>query len=159
MIVWYQCATGRLRADGGGEDNAGLQTTSPAIDITVTTNLPAPEARIAAPMSGARFPSDADIHIVAAAGERDGAIATVEFLAGGASLGVVTNNPAWAPPPPLFRAGGTNIPWRPFSFLWTNAPVGSNTVTALATDNNGTQALSAPVTIVVLTNSYHRRYW
>lgn len=156
MIVWTNVPPGAYALTALATDNAGLQTTSPAMDITVTTNLPAPEARIAAPMSGARFPSNADINLVAAAGERDGAIATVEFLAGGASLGVVTNNPAWTPPL-FFRGGGTNIPWRPFSFLWTNAPVGSNRVTALATDNNGTQALSAPVTIVVLTNSYHRR--
>jgi hypothetical protein len=83
----------------------------------------------------------------------------VEFLAKGASLGIVTNNPA-SPWPALFSPPrGTNIAWQPFFFLWTNAPVGSNSVTALATDNNGTQVLSAPVTINVKTNSYRRRSW
>jgi hypothetical protein len=157
MIVWTNVPPGSYALTAAATDNAGLQTVSAPVNIIVTTNLPAPEARIAAPMSGSSFPSNADINLVAAAGETGGAIATVEFLAEGASLGVVTNNPAW--PPLFFPSGGTNIPWRPFSFLWTNAPVGSNIVTALATDNNGSQALSAPVTIIVLTNTYHRRHW
>jgi hypothetical protein len=32
-------------------------------------------------------------------------------------------------------------------------------VTALATDNNGIQVLSAPITINVRTNSFHQRHW
>jgi PKD repeat protein len=159
MIVWTNVPPGVYALTAAATDNAGLQTVSPAVDITVTTKLPVPEVRIAAPRSGSSFPSNADINLVAAAGEPDGAIATVEFLAEGNSLGLVTNNPAWPWPAPLFATGGTNVPWRPFSLLWTNAPVGTNTVTALATDNNGTEALSAPVTIVVLTNSYHRHRW
>jgi hypothetical protein len=140
-------------------DNAGLQTTSGPVNITVTTALPQPEARIVAPMNGSSFPSNAEINIIAAAGEAGGAIATVEFLADGQSLGVVTNNPAEPWPMPMLAFSGTNVPLRPFYFLWTNAPVGSNTVTALATDNNGTEVLSAPVTIEILTNAYHPRRW
>ncbi len=100
------------------------------------------------------FLSNAPISLVAAAGETGNGITTWEFLAQGKSLGIVTNEPAWPWPDFSLPPCGTNIAWRPFSFLWTNAPVGSNSVTALATDNNGTQVLSAPVTINVLTNSY-----
>ncbi|MGA3181926.1 MAG: Ig-like domain-containing protein [Verrucomicrobiota bacterium] len=159
MIIWTNVPPGAYALTAVATDNAGLQTTSPPVNITVTTRLPAPAVRIAAPMNGSSFPSNADINIVAAAGETGGAIATVEFLAQGKSLGVVTNNPAWPWPAPEFPAGSTNIPWTPFSFLWTNAPAGTNTVRALASDNNGTQVLSAPVTIDVLTNSYHPRHW
>jgi hypothetical protein len=68
------------------------------------------------------------------------------------------NDPAWPWPDFSSPPRGTNVPWRPFPFLWTNARVGSNSVTALATDNNGTPALPAPVTINVLTNCHHHRY-
>jgi hypothetical protein len=156
--VWTNVPPGAYALTAVATDNAGLQTTSTPVNITITASLPVPEARIAAPASGSVFPSNAPIFLVAAAGEMGDGIATVEFLAEGKSLGSVANNPAWPWPGLFYRAGGTNIPWRPFTFLWTNAPVGSNSVTALATDNNGTQVLSAPVTINVRTNSYHRRF-
>jgi len=152
--VWTNVPAGDYVLTAVATDNAGLQTTSAPVNITVTTNLPVPQVRIAAPANGSSFPSNAPISLVAAAGEAGGAIATVEFLAEGNSLGTVTNNPALPTPTPMLPAGGTNIPWRPFIFFWTNAPVGSNSVTALATDNNGTQVLSAPVNINVRTNSY-----
>lgn len=159
LIIWTNVPPEVYALTAVATDNAGLQTTSAPVNITVTTTLPQPAVRIAAPMNGSSFPSNADISILAAAGEVGGVIATVEFLAQGKSLGMVTNNPAEPWPAPMFPSPGTNIPWRPFSFLWTNAPVGSNTVTALATDNNGSQILSAPVTIDVLTNAYHPRRW
>jgi chitinase len=159
-IVWTNVPPGAYALTAVATDNAGLQTTSAVVNITVTRTLPVPAVRIAAPASGSSFPSNTSITLVAAAGEAGGAIATVEFLADGkTSLGTVTNNPVSPWPAPAYPAGGTNIPWRPFTLLWTNAPVGSNSVTALATDNNGTPVLSAPVTINVLTNSRHRRDW
>ena len=137
-IVWTNVPPGAYALTAVATDNAGLQTTSAAVNITVTKILPAPAVRIAAPASGSSFPSNAPISLVAAAGETGSGIATVEFLAEGKSLGTVTNNPARRGRSCAYPSGGTNIPWQPFSFLWTNAPVGSNSVTALATDNNGT---------------------
>jgi hypothetical protein len=161
MVVWTNVTPGDYTLTAVATDNAGLQTTSAPIDLTVTTKLPQPAVRIVAPMTGSRFPSNACVNIVAAAGEIGGAIATVEFLAQGKSLGVVTNDPSriWPWPELEYRPNSTNIPWTPFYFVWTNAPTGSNTITALATDNNGTLILSAPVTIDVLTNSYRPRRW
>jgi hypothetical protein len=50
--------------------------------------------------------------------------------------------------------------WLPYCLQWTNAPVGSNILTAVATDNNGTTVTSAPVSIYVTTNLYrHHRPW
>ncbi len=158
-IIWPNVPPGAYALTAVATDNAGLQTTSAVVNITVTTNLPVPEVRIAAPASGATFPSNSAISLVAAAGEPGNGIATVEFLNQGASLGTVTNNPACPWPDLSWAPRGTNIIWRPFFFLWTNPPVGSNSVTALATDNNGTQVLSAPVTINVKTNSYHHHWW
>jgi hypothetical protein len=137
-------------------DNAGLQTTSAAVDITVTTNLPVPQVRIINPANGADFPDQAPINLYAAAGETNGVVDTVEFFANGASLGTATNYLAAEPmgqAPSRFGCNGC-----PFTFQWTNAPVGSNILTAVATDNNGTKATSAPVNINVTTNLYHRHF-
>jgi hypothetical protein len=157
-FVWTNVPPGAYALTAVATDNTGLQSTSAVVNITVTKVLPVPQVRIASPSSGSSFSSNAAVSLVAAAGEMGNGIATVEFLAGGASLGTVTNNPSWPWPGPLYPSSGTNVPLRPFMFLWTNAPVGSNSVTAQATDNNGTTVLSAPVNINVLTNSYHRRF-
>ncbi len=157
--VWSNVPPGACVLTAVATDNTGLQTTSVPVNITVTTTLPAPEVRIAAPSSGSTFPSNSPITLVAAAGEQGDGIASVEFLANGASLGTVPANPGLLQPAPMYRGTGTNIRWQPFLFLWTNAPVGSNSVTALATDNNGTQVTSVPVTINVKTNSYRRGWY
>jgi len=158
-IIWTNVPPAAYALTAVATDNAGLQTTSAVVNITVTATLPVPEVRIAAPAGGSSFPSNSAVSLVAAAGEPGNGIATVEFLNHGTSLGTVTNDPSWPCPDLSLPPRGTNIVWRPFFFLWTNAPVGSNSATALATDNNGTQVLSAPVTINVKTNSYHHHWW
>ena len=82
-------------------------------------------------------------------------INTVEFLANGASVGMVTNYLA-AEPDSSFHL---RMQWLPYFFQWTNAPAGTNTLTAVATDNNGITATSAPVHITVTTNIYHHHGW
>jgi hypothetical protein len=125
------------------------------VDITVTTNLPVPQVRIISPARGADFPDQAPINLFAAAGETNGVVDTVEFFANGNSLGTATNYLAaepLIPAPSSFR-----LQWLPFYLRWTNAPVGSNILTAVTSDNNGTKATSAPVHINVTTNLYHGR--
>jgi hypothetical protein len=156
QFVWTNVPAGDYALTAVATDNAGLQTTSAAIDIVVTTNLPAPVVRIVSPLPEAEFPDLANINIYAAAAEVGGVVDTVEFLADGKTLGVVTNYLATEP------SGQFHLrtQWLPYSFRWTNAPVGSNVLTAVATDNNGIQATSAPVSINVSTNAYHfRRGW
>jgi hypothetical protein len=153
QFVWTNVPAGDYALTAVATDNAGLQMTSAAINITVTTNLPAPAVRIVSPMDGAEFPDLASINIYAAATEVGGVVDTVEFLANGKSLGVATNYLA-AEPSSQFHL---RMQWLPYYFRWTNAPVGSNVLTAVATDNNGTQAVSAPVGINVSSNAYHFR--
>jgi hypothetical protein len=154
QFVWTNVPAGNYDLTAVATDNAGLQKTSAAIDIVVTTNLPAPEVRIVSPEPGAEFPNLANINIYAAAAEVGGVVNTVEFLADGKSLGVATNYLA-AEPSSQFHL---RMQWLPYSFRWTNAPVGSNILTAVATDNNGIQATSAPISINVTTNLYHIRH-
>jgi hypothetical protein len=156
QFVWTNVPPGPYTLTAVATDNAGLQTTSDAVDIQVTTNLPVPRVRIINPVNGADFPDQAPINIYTAAGETNGVVDTVEFFANGTSLGTATNYLAAEP--------GCQVPfrlqWLPYYLQWTNAPVGSNILTAVAADNNGTKVVSAPVNINVTTNLYHhRRQW
>lgn len=154
QFVWTNVPAGTYNLTAVATDNAGLQTTSETVAIEVSTNLPVPQARIINPVKGAEFPDLAAINLYAAAGEAGGVVQTVEFLANGASLGVVTNYLATEPASQFHL----RMQWLPYYFRWTNAPVGSNALTAVATDNNGSTATSAPVSITVTTNVYHRRH-
>jgi len=154
QFVWTDVPPGAYTLTAVATDNAGLQTTSAVVDITVTTNLPIPLVRIINPVNGADYPDQAPIHLYAAAGESNGVVDTVEFFADGNSLGTATNYLATEP----MGQGPFHLQWLPYSLSWTNAPVGSNSVTAVATDNNGYKATSAPVNINVTMNVYrHRR--
>jgi hypothetical protein len=154
QFVWTNVPSGAYALQAVATDNAGLQTTSAVVNITVTTNLPVPQVRIVSPASGAEFPDQAPINLFAAAGETNGVINTVEFFANGNSLGTATNYLAAEPMMPA--PAPIRLQWLPYYLQWTNAPIGSNSLTAVATDNNGTKATSAPVTINVTTNLYHR---
>jgi hypothetical protein len=151
QFVWTNVPPGSYALTAIATDNDGQQTTSLAVNISVTTNLPLPAVRIVSPVNGAEFPDLAPINIYAAAGETNGVIDTVEFLANGQSLGVATNYLAKEPSSQFHL----RAQWVPFFFRWTNAPVGSNVLTAIATDNNGTQASSTPVSITISTNAFH----
>ncbi len=153
QFVWTNVPSGDYALTAVATDNAGLQMTSAAIQIVVGTNLPVPEVRIVSPAPGAEFPDMAKINIYAAAAEVGGVINSVEFLANGKSLGVATNYLATEPSSQFHL----KMQWLPYYFRWTNAPSGSNVLTAVATDNNGIQATSAPVGINVSTNAYHLR--
>jgi hypothetical protein len=157
QFVWTDVPPGAYSLEAVATDNAGLQTTSKAVDITVTTNLPVPQVRIINPAQGAEFPDQAPIHLYAAAGETNGVVDTVEFFANGSSLGTASN---FLAAEPLYQEP-FRLPWLPYNLTWTNAPVGSNTLTAVATDNNGTKATSAPVNIYVTTNLFrhHHPWW
>ena len=154
QFVWTNVTPGKYNLTAVATDNAGLQTTSDAVSIDVTTNLPAPEVRIINPVKDAEFPDLAPVNLLAAAGEAGGVINTVEFLDNGTNLGIVTNYLA-AEPDSQFHL---RVQWLPYYFRWTNAPVGSNILTAIAIDNNGIMATSAPVHIEISTNVYHHHH-
>jgi len=83
-----------------------------------------------APMPDQAFSAPANVGIAANAFDVDGSVTQVEFFAGAVSLGVATQEP--------------------YSLTWSNVPVGNYTLTAVALDNSGKLATSAPVNISVL---------
>ncbi len=106
------------------------------------TNLP-PLVKMIYPMSGATFYTPTNIVLAAKAVDLDGSVTHVEFFAGTNDLGpgmmVVLDPP------------GVNGVTGPVWILnWTSVPVGSYSLTAVATDNGGASTTSDPVSITVL---------
>ncbi len=88
-----------------------------------------PSVAITAPAANASYTAPAAINITATASDPNGTISKVEFFNGTTKLGEDVS--------------------APYTFSWTNVPVGTYTITAVATDNSGTKATSAAVAVKV----------
>ncbi|MFM1768571.1 MAG: hypothetical protein RJA22_1100 [Verrucomicrobiota bacterium] len=111
--------------------NSDGTATSQTAALTVEVNTP-PVASITAPANGATFNSGIDLSITASASDPDatyGSVSYVEFFVNGTRLSIDSTSP--------------------YSFIWTNLPVGTHVITATATDNVGATGSSTPVTITV----------
>jgi hypothetical protein len=91
-------------------------------------NVP-PTVGLTAPANGNRYLEGEAIELVADAADLDGQVLRVEFFAGGTLLGQATS--------------------APYTLNWIDAPVGSHSLTARATDDRGATTTSAPVTVNV----------
>jgi hypothetical protein len=89
----------------------------------------APTVSLTAPSDGASFAAGAAITVSASAQDADGTIARVEFRAGSTVIGSDTTSP--------------------YSVSWANAPAGTHSLTAIATDNAGATTTSSARTITV----------
>ena len=68
----------------------------------------------------------------------------------------IYNRALTAPEIQSIYAAGSNYTYNTrnnFTFVWTNAPTGSNSLTAVATDNDGLTKTSAPPTVVITVNN------
>ncbi len=101
---------------------ANFSATSPV------TNMP-PSVTITNPVNNAVFVAPTNLTINISASDSDGTVAQVVLFANTNQLAVLT--------------GGN------FNFVWTNATIGTNILTAIATDNGGLSTISAPVTVTV----------
>ncbi len=88
-----------------------------------------PTVSITSPLNGDLFLSGDDIIIEANASDTNGFVTKVEFYQGTTKLGEDTNSP--------------------YSYLWTNVPLGRYSLTARATDNNDGVSTSLAVSIGV----------
>ena len=95
--------------------------------------LPAPEhpvtVSITNPSNGATFTAPADITIIASANDTDGTVRQVDIFANNAQIGEID------------RA--------PFLMDWQHVPAGTYSLTAVATDDEGKNATSSPISITV----------
>lgn len=149
---WQNPSPGNYPLTAVATDNGGASTTSTPVNITVlqssSTNIP-PVVRIIGPANGAIFFAPVDIPISSVASDPDGTVASVEFFASGKDLGPGILDTCVTP------AGGcvgcpTPTPICIYSLVWSNAPIGTWALTAVATDNGGASSTSAPVNITIL---------
>ncbi len=129
-VAWVPVATGPYTLSAVATDNGGNRTTTTGVGtIAVTvTNLSAPTVSISAPLNAATVQVNATTSIIATTASA-GSVASVQFLANGTVLGTASA--------------------APFNFAWTPSVAGSYTLTAIATDNLGSQTTSAGVTVAV----------
>lgn len=148
------CATTNLATPGCYLVGQPSRAIAWLLDNDVPPNKP-PMVAMLSPADGAVFVAPSELRLVAAAHDPDGWVATVEFFAGNEGLGTITNHGPIVTDTPItlpdLRPGQMDDHlYIPFTLLWTNVPLGTNILTAVATDNAGVTTTSRPVTIMVL---------
>lgn len=114
--------------------NAQLDQILASINATlcrVSPNQP-PSVTITNPTNGATLLSPTNVLLQATASDIDGTITNVAFYNGGNLLGA-----------------GTPGTGNSYSFVWTNATLGTNSLTAVAKDNGGLSATSSVVVVII----------
>ena len=131
-MVWSVASGGSSQLYAVAIDNAGLRATSAVVNVTFSGNIP-PTVAITNPGNNASFGAGGSILISATAADSDGTITNVAFYAGASLLGQIKTSP--------------------YNYTWTNVPAGSYVLTAVAFDNSGARATSAPVNITMIQTS------
>ena len=98
-----------------------------------TSDNAAPTVSLSSPAAGASYTPPASISISATAGDVDGSVTRVDFYAGTQLVGSATASP--------------------FNVTWSSVPAGTYSLTAVATDNEGDTATSAPISVTVGANA------
>ncbi|MES2693623.1 MAG: Ig-like domain-containing protein [Verrucomicrobiota bacterium] len=130
--AWNPGAAGVYRLTAMATDNAGNQTLSSTIVVTLSGNNP-PTVAISSPASGLVTGTGGIVALTAQAADADGTVTSVRYLANGIVVGSATA--------------------APFSATWTPSAPGGYTLIAEATDNSGNVTPSAPVSITVAANT------
>lgn len=126
QFTWSPVAAGSYSLTARATDNSGATATSAAVPIVVNA---LPTVALTAPTANQVFTAATNITLQATAADTDGTITKVEFYAGSLRLGEALS--------------------APYQFVWSNAPAGVHSLTAVATDNRNAPATSAAVSIVV----------
>jgi len=119
--TWSGAAAGSYAIKAIATDNSGATTTSAAVNITVSGNV-APTVSMTSPSNGASFVAGVLVTFAATAADTGGTIQKVQFYLGTTLIATDTTSP--------------------YSTTWP-AVVGSHSVNAVATDNQGAVTSSA----------------
>ncbi|MBI4027689.1 MAG: HYR domain-containing protein, partial [Verrucomicrobia bacterium] len=111
-------------------DNLGFSSTSNTVTITINVvNAVPPTVSVTAPADNSNFLFGDAITITATAADTDGTVAKIEFYDNAQKIGEDLT--------------------APYSFIWNDAALGAHNIQAVATDNSGASAVSAPVRVSV----------
>lgn len=111
-------------SDPGGSDPGGSDP--PPQNV-------APVVSITSPADGASFTSGQSVPLSANASDSDGQIVLVEFFQGTTKIGEIAS--------------------APFQVAWQTPPIGTFSLTAVATDNQGARTVSSPISISIVGGS------
>jgi hypothetical protein len=127
--TWSGVAAGTYSITARATDNLGATATSSAAMITVNSDIP-PTVTLTSPANNATFTTPVTITLSATASDADGTVTSVAFYYGNNLIGQDSTSP--------------------YSVTWNNVVVGGTyTLSAVATDNQGVETLSSPITITV----------
>ena len=129
--TWSAPPVGNYMLSAVATDDDGASTTSASVGISITTsgaNLP-PTVQLTSPLDGASFDLGDAIDMAATASDSDGDVTRVEFYQGSTKLGEDST--------------------APYLFTWSNPPVGTHTLSAVAIDNENDSTTSATITVSV----------
>ncbi|MBF0498977.1 MAG: hypothetical protein HQM09_02490 [Candidatus Riflebacteria bacterium] len=132
--VWPAVQAGVYTLSAKATDNNGAAATSALVSITVSSfpNQP-PTVALTAPADGAHVNEGTNITLAATAGDADGNVVKVEFLASTLSNTILLGESRQAP----------------YSYDWIAVPSGTFSVFARATDNSGATATSSLASLIV----------
>ncbi len=117
--------------DEGGTGDGGTDTSAPQVfTITIRPVNDPPTVAIIVPAPDSPFEEGTPIQISVSSNDIDGTITRIVILADGVVVG--------------------ELPRPPFPFAWNGATVGRHVLTAVAYDNDGASATSAPVAVSIL---------
>ncbi len=126
---WANVPAGDYTLSARATDNDGAVSISPGVSISVTASNALPTVQLSSPADHSVLGAPVDVTMVADASDPDGNVAKVEFFAGAGKLGEAVS--------------------APFSFTWANVPIGTYSLTAVATDDSGGQSSSPPISLTV----------
>jgi RHS repeat-associated protein len=127
--TWQNPVSGTHQLLARATDSLGAITLSRV--VTVSVEAP-PAVSLTSPAPGTVAIAPATLTLTAMASDTDGSVAKVEFFNGGTLIGTAMT--------------------APYAVEWANVPPGSYSFTAVATDNQGIQTTSAPVSVSVVAN-------
>lgn len=130
-LTWNNATAGVHYLKAVATDNTGAKSHSFLEKIFVTN---APTVSMTSPATNVSYPKPADVTFTANAKDFDGYVSKVEFFSNGGNLGA-----------------GTLIQDGIYRLTRSNFPVGTHSVTAVATDDWGAQTVSSPINVTVTT--------
>jgi choice-of-anchor A domain-containing protein len=125
-FTWTSVPAGRYTITARATDDRGVTTDSAPVTVIVDA---APSVSITAPADQATFTEPANVTITVGGQDSDGAIVRVQVFQGALKIGECAAVPC--------------------TVTWNGVTAGRYAISAVATDDLGGQATSAPVTIVV----------
>ena len=128
-MTWTSASVGSHSVIAVAYDDDDATGTTSSHEITVEAENVAPTVSLTGPANGAVFTLGTGITLLANAADSDGSVAKVEFYSGSTLLGTDTS--------------------APYTFVWSDAEVGTYNLTAVAYDNDDASTTSNARSVTV----------